>query len=109
MRVPKPGVTKGDTPTWPPRYLAVLEEPDDVLEAVVAEKDGLEDRPVLAAQHGRDGIYGEVEMAQHPSRIPIPIPVPNHLPSMSTRRAMRPPAASGAKEATGRSELSTLK
>lgn len=105
----QPCCHQGGTPTWPRQYLAVLEEPDDVLEAVVAEKDGLEDRPVLAAEHGWDGIYNEVEIAQHPSRTPIPIPVPNHLPSMSTRRAMRPPAASGAKEATGRSELSTLK
>lgn len=100
---------RGDAKVATQRYLAVLEEADDVLEAVVAEKDGLEDRPVLTAQHGRDGIYGEVEPAQRPPRVPSPIPVPNHLPSMRTRRAMRPPAASGAKEATGRSELSTLK
>lgn len=99
------------TPRWPPRYLAVLEEPDDVLEAVVAEKDGLKDWPVLAAQHGRDGICGEVETAQHPPRVPSPSPGPGpkHLPNMRTRRAMRSPAACGAKEATGRSELRTLK
>lgn len=41
MRVPNPDHQGGGTPTWRLRYLAVLEEPDDVLEAVVAEKDGL--------------------------------------------------------------------
>lgn len=82
-----------------------------MLEAVVAEKDGLKDGPVLAAQHGRDGVCGEAEAAQRPPRAP-PSPSPPgaaHLPSMRTRRAMRSPAASGAKEATGRSELRTLK
>ena len=63
----QPCCHQGGTPTRPRWYLAVLEEPDDVLEAVVAEKDGLEDRPVLTAQHGWDGIYNEVEIAQHPS------------------------------------------
>lgn len=58
MSIPNPSVTKRER--W---YLAVLEEPDDVLEAVVAEKDSLEDWSVLTVQHGWDGIYSEVMMA----------------------------------------------
>lgn len=58
-------------------YLAVLQQADDVLEAVVAEEDGLQDRPIIAAQHGRDGIYnttstGTTKTSLSPLRNPKP-------------------------------------
>lgn len=62
---PNPAVCRHTAALW---YLAVLEEADDVLEAVIAQEDGLQDRPVITAQHGWDGIYnGRVgNRAQHP-------------------------------------------
>ena len=90
------------------RYLAVLEEADDVLKAVIAQEDGLQDRPVITAQHGRDGIYNgqSGEHGSAPTLTPPCSPNPN-LPNICTRSEMSPLAASG-DTAVG-SALSTLK
>lgn len=52
-----------------------------MLEAVVAEEDGLQDRPIIAAQHGRDGIYntastGTTKTSLSPLRNPKPASEP---------------------------------